>query len=75
MCIVNKEKDKKFVDLRDKYITKLSKENLYEWMKKVPKEIRTFTVKEYITGLKTCEKCYKFLIDREVYINVKRREL
>lgn len=64
LCVENKENDK-FNNLRDKYVTDMSKKEEYKYMKKVPKEIRSFAVKEYITGLQTNNKYYESLINRE----------
>jgi transposase len=60
-----------FKDLRDKYVTKLPKTDEYKYMKEVPKEIRTFAIKEYETGLETSNKRYEYLVQRQDYLKQK----
>lgn len=47
----------KFDEARNKYVTTLPK--LKEFLKKTPKAIREFAVREYITGKKNAEKRYE----------------
>ena len=53
-----KRKDE-FTELRDKYVTYLGNKDGNEYMKDVPKEIRAFAVKEYITGKQNSKMQYK----------------
>lgn len=63
-CVENKlDVNKDELEIKKEYITNLP--NKYKFLKLVPKEIRTFALKEYITSLKNCKIEYIKKLKRE----------
>ena len=54
--------DGTFTDLRNKYVTEISK---FPFLSNTPKEIRAFAVKEYVTNRDNCKKAYEKRINSE----------
>lgn len=64
LCIQNKENNT-FITLRDKYITKLPKNEENKYMKNVPKGIREYAIKEYVSAMQTNNKRYDYLVNKK----------
>ncbi len=75
-CIENKESKSDFAELRDKYVTGCKQ----KFLKDVPKEIRAFAIKEFVTNRENAKTSYKKAIDNENwrrnnYKNYKQRNI